>query len=267
MAKVFARPHGMQTLRDVQAYWDRYPCGIQVSQREVGTREFFEEIKAKFRETYGAYAHSDDLLNFRGYLGKSVLEIGCGIGLDALEFAKNGADVTAIDLSPRNIELARKYFAYNGLRATIEVGNAEALRFADNTFDLVVAIGVLYYTPNTETAVEEILRVLKPQGKAICMFFNRYSWYTLLAGISRTNLDHEHGDPPILKLYSAREARELFAKFSSVAVVMHRFPTTTIKRSGVLARLYNYGVVPVSRLIPRALIRPFGFHIVVQATK
>jgi ubiquinone/menaquinone biosynthesis C-methylase UbiE len=267
MAKISPPAHNMPTLRDVQAYWDQYPCGIQVSQREVGTREFFEEIKTKFHETYGAYAHSDELLDFRGYRGESVLEIGCGIGFDALEFARNGADVTGLDLSPRNVELAKKYFAFNGLEANIEVGNAEALRFGDDRFDLVVAIGVLYYTPNTQKAVDEIRRVLKPGGKAICMFFNRYSWYTLLARISRTNLDHEHKDPPVLKLYSARKARALFAKFSSVAVVMDRFPTATIKRSGVLAQLYNRGVVPLSRLIPKALMRPFGFHIIVQATK
>ena len=103
----------MTTLRDVQHYWDEYPCGIQVSDKEFGSREFFEEIKQKFDRTYAAYAHSEKLLRFRERKGKSVLEIGCGIGIDAAEFARCGAQVTTLDLSPRNIELAKRYFSYN----------------------------------------------------------------------------------------------------------------------------------------------------------
>ncbi len=257
----------MATLKEVQEYWDEYPCGIQITDRKEGSREFFEEIKARFRGTYGPYAHSDELLNFGAYEGKSVLEIGCGIGLDAAEFAGHGARVTAIDLSPRNIALARKYFAHNNLEATIEVGNAEQLEFPDDSFDVVVAIGVLYYTPNTQRAVEEILRVLKPRGRAICMFYNRYSWLVFMARLTGTNLDHEEKDAPITKLYSVNEVREMFAAFSQTELVLDRFPTKTIKRSGALSRLYNYTVVPLFRIIPKRLVRRFGFHIIAKGMK
>jgi ubiquinone/menaquinone biosynthesis C-methylase UbiE len=257
----------MKTIREVQQYWDDYPCGIQVTDKDLGTKEFFEDIKKQFRQTYAAYAHSNELLNFSGYKGKSVLEVGCGIGIDALEFAKNGAHVTAIDLSPTNIELARQYFTYNNTQATIEVGDAEHLRFPDNTFDLAVAIGVLYYTPNTQKAVDELYRVLKPGGTAICMFFNRYSWYVLLARMSCTNIDHEERDPPILKLYSRGEIKQMFEKFSAVDIMMDRFPTKTIKRSSIAAKLYNSIVVPLFRIVPRPLIKPLGFHVIVKAAK
>ena len=65
----------MKELQAVQRYWDDYPCGIDVTDQLVGTQEFFDDIK-------NAYAHSDALLNFRGYEGRSVLEIGCGLGFD-----------------------------------------------------------------------------------------------------------------------------------------------------------------------------------------
>lgn len=257
----------MKTLRHVREYWDEYPCGIGITDKEVGTREFFEDIKNKFHETYAAYAHSDELLKFRGYQGKPVLEIGCGVGFDALEFAKNGAKVTAIDLSPKNVDLARRLFEHHKQDGAIEVGNAEELQFPDNEFDLVYAIGVLYYTPNTKKAVDEILRVLKPGCKAICMFYNRRSWYVLLARLSRTNLDHEKQDPPVTKLYSAGEVKSMFGGFSKVEIEMDRFPTKTKKRSGFRAYLYNHFVVPTFTLVPRPAIRPFGFHIIVKAIK
>src|SRR5919109_591363 len=181
----------MTTTKDVQHYWDEYPCGIQVSDKEFGSKEFFDEIKKKFDRTYAAYAHSEELLRFRERKGKSVLEIGCGIGIDAAEFARHGAQVTTLDLSPKNIELAKKYFSYNNLKGNLLVGNAEAMEFDDNTFDVVVAIGVFIYTPDTQKAIDEVLRVVKPGGEVICMFWNRISWYPLLVRLSGGHFDHE----------------------------------------------------------------------------
>jgi ubiquinone/menaquinone biosynthesis C-methylase UbiE len=257
----------MATLKDVQQYWDEYPCGIQVSDKEFGSREFFEEIKKKFDRTYAAYAHSEQLLRFRDWKGKSVLEIGCGIGIDAAEFARHGAQVTALDLSPKNIELAKKYFAYNNLEGTLLVGNAEEMCFDDNAFDAVVAIGVFIYTPNTQKAIDEVLRVVKPGGKVICMFWNRISWYPLLVRLSGKNFDHEEKDAPLIQLYSVSEIKRMFEKFARVEIEMDRFPTKTIKRSGILAQVYNYSLVPLCQVVPRAIVKPFGFHIIVKAVK
>jgi len=257
----------MATISDVRNYWDEYPCGIQVSDKEVGSKEFFEEIKRKFDRTYAAYAHSEKLLRFRERKGKSVLEIGCGIGIDAAEFARYGAHVTTLDLSPKNIELAKKYFSYNHLSGNLLVGNAEVMDFDNDTFDLVVAIGVFIYTPDTQKAIDEVLRVVKPGGEVICMFWNRISWYPLLVRFSGGHFDHEEKDAPLIKLYSVREIRRMFGKFSKLEIETDRFPTKTIKRSGLLASAYNYGLVPLCQAIPKSWIKPFGFHIIVKAVK
>jgi ubiquinone/menaquinone biosynthesis C-methylase UbiE len=256
-----------KAIKDLQQYWDEYPCGIQVSEKEFGTKEFFDEIKTKFDNTYAAYAHSEKLLRFPAWKDKSVLEIGCGIGIDALEFARHGARVTAVDLSPKNIDLAKKYFSHNNLSGTFLVGNAEELCFPDNSFDLVVAIGVFIYTPDIRKALDEVLRVVKPGGEVICMFWNRISWYTMLVRLSGTHFDHQEKDAPGIKLYSVKELKKLFEKFSRVETETDRFPTKTIKRSGVLAKLYNYGLVPLFQMIPKAIMKPFGFHIIVKAIR
>ncbi|MFX0208431.1 MAG: methyltransferase domain-containing protein, partial [Candidatus Hodarchaeota archaeon] len=136
-----------------------------------------------------------------------------------------------------------------------------------NFFDLVFAIGVFYYTPNTQKAIDETFRVLKPDGKTIAMFYNKYSWYVLLAKVSGTNLDHEEKDPPISKLYSVKQVRKMFKKFSIVDIIMNRFPFKTVKRSGSSVKLYNYAFVPFTKVIPKTIMQPFGFHIIVKATK
>jgi ubiquinone/menaquinone biosynthesis C-methylase UbiE len=254
-------------LKALQEYWDEYPCGIQVSEKAIGTKEFFDEIKTKFDRTYQAYAHSQKLLRFPEWRGKSVLEIGCGIGMDAIEFARHGAHVTAVDLSPKNIQLTKQYFSHNNLTGTFVVGNAEQLCLPDNSFDLVVAIGVFIYTPNIEKALDEVLRVVKPGGEVICMFWNRISWYTMLVKLSGTHFDHEVKDAPMINLYSVKELRGLFGKFSQVETETDRFPTKTIKRSGLLASLYNYGLVPLLQLVPMPIMKRFGFHIIVRAVR
>ncbi len=55
--------------------------------------------------------------------------------------------------------------------------------------------------------------------------------------------------------------------FSIAEIMLDRFPRKTVKRSGVIANLYNYGLVPLFNILPKAIIRPFGFHIIVEAMK
>ncbi|MFX0202472.1 MAG: class I SAM-dependent methyltransferase [Candidatus Hodarchaeota archaeon] len=256
----------MDQLKQVEKYWSEYTTHIQsqFTDKEFGSSEYFIEIKIHHDK---AYALSNQILNLPALNSKSVLEIGCGIGLDALEYAKNGAHVTAIDLSPICLEMANKYFAYNNLSATIEIGNAQRLRYADNSFDVVVARQILMFTPDTQRAVDEIFRVLKPGGQVLALLHNRYSWYVLFAKLTRTNLITEAKDPPVNKLHSRNEANKLFEKFSSVSLFFDRFPYKTNRRNGLFANLYNYVFVPFSDIIPKTMMRPFGWYIIVKAVK
>lgn len=256
----------MDKIKAVQEYWDEYTTSIQsqFTDKVLGSREYFKEIKSHHDK---AYALSNQILNLPGLKGKSVLEIGCGIGLDALEYAKHGAQVTAIDLSPVCINLAKRYFSYNNLNGNIEIGNAEQMRYEDSLFDVVVARQVLMFTPDTQKTVDEMFRVLKPGGKAIALLHNKYSWYALLGKITGTNLVAETKDPPVNKLHSIWEVKEMFNKFSSKDIYLDRFPSKTNRRTGIFAQLYNYLFIPFSEIIPRAIMRPFGWYITIKAIK
>src|SRR5262245_35500244 len=159
-----------QTISNVQSYWDRRPCNIRHSRREVGSREYFDEVEAR---KYFIEPHIRGFADFPHWKGKRVLEIGCGIGTDAINFARNGADYTAIELSGKSLELAVKRFEIFGLRGRFHQGNAEELDRVVGTgpFDLVYSFGVIHHTPNPRAVVEAARRVTDPDGELRIMLY------------------------------------------------------------------------------------------------
>lgn len=265
--KVFDTPPSYaDQLRQVRDYWDEYTANIQVqfTDKRLGTKEYFDDIKVHHDRAYGL---ANQLIDLPGLKGKSVLEVGCGIGLDALEYARHGAKVTGIDLSPVCISLARRYFSYHDLDGALELANAESLPFQDDAFDMAVARQILMFTPNPDAAVGEIHRVLKPGGSVVALLHNRYSWYALLGRLTGTNLVAQAKDPPINETHSIAQARALFKKFSSVELQLDKLPSETSRRTGSLATLYNSVFVPISKQIPAGIMRRVGWYIIIKAVK
>jgi SAM-dependent methyltransferase len=91
-------------------------------------------------------------------------------------FALNGASYTGVDLTEAALDATRKHFEVLGLAGTFQKENAEQLSFQDRSFDVVYSHGVLHHTPNTQRAIDEVHRVLKPDGQAIVMLYNKRSF-------------------------------------------------------------------------------------------
>jgi ubiquinone/menaquinone biosynthesis C-methylase UbiE len=155
-----------------RAFWSDYQPGFRVAESPVGTKAFFEEVAQK---RYAVEPHIPEVLDFERWRGYAVLEAGCGIGTDGARFAAAGADYTGVDFSPSAFALARRRFELDGLRGRFVAGSAAALPFEDNTFDLVFSHGVIHHLPDTEVAVREFHRVLKPGGTAVVMVYHRHS--------------------------------------------------------------------------------------------
>lgn len=157
----------------VHDFWQANPCGTRFAEGEIGTREFFNEVE---RHRYLTEWHIPGVVNFPRWRDSDVLEVGCGLGTDAINFARRGARYTGVDLTEASIELVRRRFELEGLPAEIRVADAEALPFADDSFDLVYSHGVLHHTPDTERAINEVHRVLKPGGSAMVMLYHKNSY-------------------------------------------------------------------------------------------
>jgi ubiquinone/menaquinone biosynthesis C-methylase UbiE len=167
--------------------------------------------------------------------------------------------VTGVDIADSAIRLAQTNFRQRGLNARLVVADGERLPFAESAFDLVYAHGVVQYTADGRRLVEECHRVLKPGGQAIFQAYNRRSWLNALSMVMKVDL--EHADAPALRKYSMGEFRSLLSPFSRIRLIAERFPVKSRLHGGWKGALYNGVFVGAFNLLPRALVRPLGWHL------
>lgn len=238
-------------------YWALKVHDLEMTHSEPGSSQFFNDLEGYH---FGKLDYLKKLIPFGDFSGKKVLEVGCGVGFDLARFARGGAFVTGIDVSPKAIELARRHFEMSGLHGDLRVMSGDDISFDDGAFDLVYCHGVINYAPDDKAMVEEIYRVLKPHGKAILMVFNRISWFNFMMMTMKT--EPAHYDAPVFKLYSVGEFKNLLSKFTIEKTVIERFPVKTERYEGLKALLFNKIFVGAFNLFPRFLTSSFGWHII-----
>lgn len=106
--------------------------------------------------------------------GGRVLEVGCGRGTMSAYFADNGFKCTLLDSSEKIIRNAKEIFNKNGLKAQFDVGDANNLPYAEESFDLIFSIGLLEHFKEIENTISEQIRVLKKGGVFIGYIVPKY---------------------------------------------------------------------------------------------
>jgi ubiquinone/menaquinone biosynthesis C-methylase UbiE len=269
-----------KSIADVQRYWDARPCNIRHSTKPVGSKEYFDEVEAR---KYFVEPHIPTFADFERWRGKRVLEVGCGIGTDSINFVRAGADLTAVELSGESLSIAAQRAEVMGVADRIRLvqANAEELTSAldDEPFDLVYSFGVVHHTPHPDRALAEMRALTAPGGRLKLMVYHRRSWkvFWIVATQGRgrfwktDELVAEHSEAetgcPVTFSYTRSEARELLER-SGFRVqdlhVDHVFPYRI--RDYVQ---YRYVKVPYFRWMPeplfRAFERRFGWHLLVTA--
>lgn len=250
----------------VKGYWEKTPCGAgDVPAIEEGSLEFFETVE---QQRYGGDSFMFDVVGFDRWQGKRVLEVGCGLGTDLLQFARGGAQVYGIDLTQKGARLALRRLALYGQKGNTLVGDSENLPFPDGYFDLVYSWGVIHHTPDTEKAAREIMRVCKPGGRVMVMIYHRrsllalQSWivYGLLRGApqrSASEIIAQHVESPGTKSYTPQEALKLFKGLKEARV--QRIVTRYDLRLGRRLFLPEW----VRSIVPSQL----GWFMVINGTK
>lgn len=161
---------------------------------------------------------------FVQWKGRRVLEIGCGAGIDAAEFVRNGCTVTALDFAEESVKRTSETFKEAGVSGTVLHRPANKTGLPDAYYDAVYSFGVLHHIPEVDEVLEEITRVLKTEGEAVFMVYNKnsllnaYSILFLHRGEGTdddlaTKYSERMSGNPYTKLYSANEAQDLFQRY------------------------------------------------------
>ncbi|MEN2992618.1 MAG: class I SAM-dependent methyltransferase [Bacteroidia bacterium] len=267
-------------IEEVQAYWDNQPCNIRHSPKPVGTKEYFDEVEAR---KYFVEPHIPRFAEFPRWKGKRVLEIGCGIGTDTINFARHGAYVTAVDLSEKSLEIARQRAKVYGLedRITFIQANAEELdRYVPvEPYDLIYSFGVLHHTPKPERAFAQLRQYAHADTVLKVMVYHRYAWKVLwiLLKYGRgqfwkaaewvARYSEAQEGSPVTYTFTRRELKALLERTGFTPVEMwvdHIFPYRIADY-----KQYRYVKVWYFRWMPswlfRALERRFGWHLCATA--
>jgi 2-polyprenyl-3-methyl-5-hydroxy-6-metoxy-1,4-benzoquinol methylase len=268
------------TITQVHDYWNARPCNIRHSTKPVGTREYFDEVEAR---KYMVESHIPGFADFERWKGKKVLEIGCGLGTDTINFARHGAQVTAVDLTERSLELARQRAKVYGLEDRIRFiqANAEELSATVpvESYDLVYSFGVIHHTPHPGKVLDEIRKYVTPLSTVKIMVYNRWSWKVLwiLFGygegqvwkMNRLIADYSEAQTgcPVTYSYSRTGGKQLLSE--------HGFQVTDVMVDHIFAFeiseyvQYRYKMVWYFRWMPkflfRGLERLFGWHLCLTA--
>lgn len=252
------------TIVDVRAYWDRRPCNVRHSTKEVGSRAYFDDVEAR---KYFVEPHIPAFASFPSWTGKRVLEIGCGIGTDAVNFARHGARYTGVELSEVSLDLARRRFKVFDLSGDFLCHDAEELDrvLPHASFDLVYSFGVIHHTPNPRAIVESARRLVKPDGELRMMVYARDSWKAIMIEEGFDQPEAQSGCP-IAFTYSPDEVRGLLGGLFEVVELRqaHIFPFVVEKYVR-----HEYELQPWFKAMPpemfAALERRLGWHLLVTA--
>ena len=265
----------------VKDYWNNRPCNIRHSTQPIGTKEYFDEVEAR---KYMVEFHIPAFADFEQWRGKKVLEIGCGIGTDTINFARHGAQVTTVDLSAKSMELAQQRAAVFNLQDKIRFlpGNAEQLStfVPVEPYDLIYSFGVIHHTPHPDNVLEELRKYTHPGTVVKIMVYHRRSYkvawifategkgqFWKLSEIIARNAEAQTGCP-IAYTYTRKEGRELLER--------HGFKVTKVEVDHIFPyRIrdyvqYRYVREPYFAWMPppmfRTLERRIGWHLLLTAT-
>jgi ubiquinone/menaquinone biosynthesis C-methylase UbiE len=258
--------NSIPSIVDVQNYWDERPCNIRHSKSPVGSVDFFNEVEAR---KYFVEPHILEFADFQVWQGKRVLEIGCGIGTDAVNFARAGATYTGVELSGSSLEIAKQRFAQFNLEGTFMKGNAEDLSSVldADTFDLVYSFGVLHHTPSIENALREIRRYMSKESHFKFMVYAANSWKQSMIDAGLDQPEAQNGCP-IANSYTKAQIEEILNKagfkIDSIAQ-SHIFPYEVESyKEHVYKKVPWFEAMPAN--VMHVLENNFGWHLLIDAS-
>jgi SAM-dependent methyltransferase len=264
MAPVDAFVADAPNIDDVAAFWNDRPCNVRHSLQPVGTRAYFDGVEHR---RYFVEPHIPVFAQFDRWTGKKVLEVGCGIGTEAINYARHGADYTGIELSATSLDITRQRFEVYGYKGRLIVGNAEQLGdyVERDYFDLVYSFGVIHHSPDQRRIVEEIRKVVRSDGEFRAMLYAKNSWKDVMIDAGLDQPEAARGCP-IATTYTREMVHDLYKGLFEITSIdqWHIFPYRIDRYIE-----HEYELEPWFQAMPPAIFsalkRRLGWHLLIVA--
>jgi ubiquinone/menaquinone biosynthesis C-methylase UbiE len=187
-------------LKKIKDYWNKKPCNINHSDEPSFNKKYFEEVRKK---KYFVEKHILKFADFKKYKNKNVLEIGCGIGTDAVEFIRNGARYIGVDYSNKSIEISRKrvevlkLFKKKPLFIEDNCEELTKIKKIKKKFHLIYSFGVLHHTQNMQKAFNKIHELADKSTEIKIMLYAKNSYKKFLLNNSLYRYEAQKGCPVV----------------------------------------------------------------------
>jgi SAM-dependent methyltransferase len=250
-------------IEDVIKYWNNRPCNIRHSTKPIGTKEYFDEVE---KRKYFVEYHIPGFACFDKWRNKKVLEIGCGIGTDSINFARNGAELIAVELSKNSLDICKKRFDVYGERAQFYLSNSEKLSetVPIQKVDLIYSFGVIHHSPHPELIIEEIKKYMGNETELRIMLYAKYSWKNFMIKLGLMQPEAQTGCP-IYEAYSKKGVSNLLKEMEIVSCTKaHIFPYVIEEyKKYKYVRAFPWNVMPKSLF--NLLEKKLGWHLLITA--
>ena len=251
------------TIEEVKKFWNDRPCNIKHSSKEIGTKEYFNEVE---RKKFFVEPHILKFTEFPQWKNKKVLEVGCGLGTVGINFALNGADYTGVELSKESLEIAKKRFEVYNQSGKFYLGNAEQLSsfVPIETYDLIYSFGVIHHSPHPEKIVSQIKKYMNENSVLKIMLYAKDSWknYMIDAGLDQPEAQY---GCPIANTYTKQDVVELLDGYEVLSIEQdHIFPyqIESYKRGEYIKQPW-FDVMPTEMF--ETLEKKLGWHLLITA--
>ena len=251
------------TIEEVKKFWNDRPCNIKHSSKEIGTKEYFNEVE---RKKFFVEPHILKFTEFPQWKNKKVLEVGCGLGTVGINFALNGSDYTGVELSKESLEIAKKRFEVYNQSGKFYLGNAEELSsfVPIKTYDLIYSFGVIHHSPHPEKIVSEIKKYMNQNSVLKIMLYAKDSWknYMIDAGLDQPEAQY---GCPIANTYTKQDVVELLDGYEVLSIEQdHIFPyqIESYKRGEYIKQPW-FDVMPTEMF--ETLEKKLGWHLLITA--
>jgi SAM-dependent methyltransferase len=250
------------SIQEVRKFWNDRPCNIRHGQSIAGSLAWSDEVTWR---KYFVEPHIVAFADFPKWKDKRVLEIGCGVGTDTIEFKKAGAILDVVDVSDKSLLLAWDRAYLLGFREGIRFHNFDAEeQLPEGPFDLVYSFGVLHHTPTPERVLVRAYDQLKKGGELRIMLYAKWSIKRILH-----RQPEAQANCPIARAYTAESARKLIEQCGfevSSIEKKHIFPYR-IKEYVQHEYLKHWYYQFMPKRLFAALEHFFGEHLLICARK